>query len=368
MEITAFGDLYRGRRVLLTGHTGFKGSWMALWLQQLGAHVCGLALDPDTSPSHWELLGLDIEESRIDLRDLAAVHQSVGAFRPEIVFHMAAQALVRRSYRDPLDTWSTNVMGTANLLESCRGLPELQAVVVVTTDKCYHNREWLWGYREEDRLGGHDPYSASKACTEILVQSYRDSFFRPHHGPLIATARAGNVIGGGDWSEDRLLPDLLRAVSQGKALVIRSPKATRPWQHVLEPLSGYLRLGQKLLEKDASCAESWNFGPSSEGNCTVEDVLHKLRSSWDALRWEVTQEAQPHEASLLHLDSTKARHRLAWRPVWTLDEGLAYTALWNQSYLTQGKVLSLEQLNAYQSAAARARVAWCSTSPAKGEI
>lgn len=353
-----FGNHYQGRRVLLTGHTGFKGSWLALWLQQLGAQVTGVSLSPATSPSHWDLLGLDMPDSRIDIRDAAAVADVVHTVAPEIVFHLAAQPLVRRSYRDPLETWSTNVMGTANLLEACRYQSSVRAIVVITTDKCYENQEWEWGYRENDRLGGHDPYSASKAGAELVAASYRNAFFSQPYAPLLASARAGNVIGGGDWAEDRLIPDLVRAIARNSVLEIRSPNATRPWQHVLESLSGYLCLGEKLLEGKKEFAQAWNFGPDVDGNRSVADVLARLKSVWPAFAWHVTAHPQPHEANLLHLDSAKARQQLGWSPVWTLDDGLGATAQWYRAQHEQGALISQDQLQAYIYDAKRAGMTW----------
>ncbi|MGH8497910.1 MAG: CDP-glucose 4,6-dehydratase, partial [Methylococcales bacterium] len=323
--MSLFADCYQGCRVLLTGHTGFKGSWLALWLQHLGAQITGLALPPETTPNHWDLLELDIPEYRIDIRDIQAVEQAMWKIQPEMVFHLAAQPLVRRSYRDPLATWSTNVMGTANLLEACRKIPGLKASVVVTTDKCYENQEWPWGYRETDRLGGHDPYSASKAAAELVLASYRSSFFNGRDCALLATARAGNVIGGGDWSEDRLIPDLIRALTMNETLEIRSPGATRPWQHVLESLSGYLLLGQKLLEGRQDFAEAWNFGPDPESNRTVAEVLAGLSKHWPELAWRSVANPEHHEANWLYLDSAKSKTRLGWRPVWKLDDTFAAT-------------------------------------------
>jgi CDP-glucose 4,6-dehydratase len=278
--------------------------------------------------------------------------------KPEMVFHLAAQPLVRRSYRDPLETWSTNVMGTANLLDACRQTASVRAIVVVTTDKCYENQEWHWGYRESDRLGGHDPYSASKAATELVVASYRSAFFHAPDAPLLATARAGNVIGGGDWSEDRLIPDLVRAITTRTPLEIRSPTATRPWQHVLESLSGYLVLGQKLLEGKKSMAECWNFGPEPEGNRPVAEVLAQLTAHWPELTWQVTQHPQPHEAGLLYLDSAKAKTKLGWRPIWALDNALTATADWYRSFADKGRVVSRDQLAGYICAAQAAGLEW----------
>lgn len=356
--VTLFGDLYRGRRVLLTGHTGFKGSWLALWLTELGADVVGVALPPDTVPNHWDLLRLDVSDHRLDIRDGAAVARIVTAARPEIVFHLAAQSLVRRSYRNPLETWSTNVMGTANVLEACRQVRSVRAIVVVTSDKCYENRESMQGYRETDPLGGHDPYSASKASAELVAASYRGAFFHEQGAPLLATARAGNVIGGGDWSEDRLIPDLVRAIAAKASLEIRSPDATRPWQHVLESLNGYLLLGQKLLEGRREFAGSWNFGPEPEGNRTVADILARLKTHWPELVWHVTRQPQPHETRLLHLDSAKARAKLGWRSIWSVDETLAATADWYRTYLTAGRAESQIQLSAFIASAKVVGLEW----------
>ena len=353
-----FADAYRGRKVLLTGHTGFKGSWLALWLRQLGAEVAGVSLAPWTSPSHWDLLRLDMDSRYADIRDFDALRAVFAQARPEMVFHLAAQPLVRRSYADPLFTWSTNVAGTANVLEACRQTASVRAAVAVTTDKCYENQEWLWGYRESDPLGGHDPYSASKAAAELVAQSYRRAFFSPAGAPLLATARAGNVVGGGDWSEDRLVPDLVRALARGESLEIRSPRATRPWQHVLESLSGYLSLGQRLLQGEAGFAEAWNFGPDDAGNQPVERVLESLRRAWPGLRWHAASAAQPHEAGLLRLDSTKARQRLGWTPVWDLEESLAQTAHWYRRYLENRELASAEQLARYVGDARRKNLGW----------
>ena len=360
--MNAFGGIYRDRRILLTGHTGFKGSWLALWLKILRAQITGMALAPNSTPSHWDLLGLDIDDKRIDIRNAAAVADSVQTVAPEIVFHLAAQPLVRRSYSDPLETWSTNVVGTANVLEACRLQPSVRAIVVITTDKCYQNREWEWGYREIDRLGGHDPYSASKAGAELVVASYRDSFFNKPDGPLLASARSGNVIGGGDWSEDRLIPDLVRSISSGTTLEVRSPNATRPWQHVLEALSGYLCLGQKLIEGKNEFAQAWNFGPEADGNRTVVEVLSvlsQLKVLHSALDWRVVDKSKiQHEENLLHLDSTKARQRLGWQPVWSFDESVRVTAEWYRANVERGSVISKTQLQDYTASAKQAGLAW----------
>jgi CDP-glucose 4,6-dehydratase len=358
LGLTHFGGVYRGKRVLLTGHTGFKGSWLSLWLTELGANLTGISLSPETELNHWDPLGLSIDDRRIDVRDLIELQRVFDTTHPEVVFHLAAQPLVRRSYRDPIDTWSTNVMGTANVLEACRHQASVKAVVVVTTDKCYENQDWAWGYRESDRLGGHDPYSASKAAAEYVAASFRSSFFHLDSSLLLATARAGNVIGGGDWSEDRLIPDLIRAIEKKQSLEIRAPQATRPWQHVLESLSGYLLLGQKLLSGDQSYAEAWNFGPERDGNRSVSEVLAKLKAQWKTLCWHVTDQSQPHEANLLYLDSAKARSKLGWQPVWNLDITLEKTAEWYRAWLVDKAIISRRQLDDYLEAATDAGIGW----------
>jgi CDP-glucose 4,6-dehydratase len=358
LDCRAFQGIYRERRVLVTGHTGFKGSWLTLWLQELGAIVTGISLPSNTSPSHWKLLDLSIDDNCLDIRDPVKLRDAIARQQPEIVFHLAAQSLVRQSYRAPLETWSTNVTGTANVLEACRQNDSVRAIVVVTSDKCYQNEEWEWGYRENDRLGGHDPYSASKAAAELVVASYRKSFFESSVSPLIATARAGNVIGGGDWSEDRLVPDLVRSIRAQDVLTIRSPNATRPWQHVLESLSGYMQLGKELLEGKRENAKAWNFGPASEGNRSVSEVLARLSIEWPTLRYQLSPDTHVHEAQLLYLDSTMARKQLKWLPVWDFDRALSATALWYRSWIEDGRVISREQLVDYVAAAREQNVGW----------
>lgn len=357
-----FDDVYRGKRVLITGHTGFKGSWLSLWLKELGAEVIGVSLDPKSELNHWDLLRLetDVEDYRLDIRDsneLAVVFKET---QPEIVFHLAAQPLVRSSYSEPLETWSTNVMGTANVLEACRSTSSVRVILVITTDKCYENKEWAWGYRENDQLGGHDPYSASKAASELVVASYRNSFFQGENSASLVTARAGNVIGGGDWSEDRLIPDLIRAITKKQSLEIRSPNATRPWQHVLESLSGYLLLGRALVESGGKFEGAWNFGPERSGNQSVAEILSKLNSDWPEMAWHETQVKQAHEATLLYLDSSKAHTNLGWQPVWDLDIALKKTVDWYRSYLNDKILITQRQLYEYVDAAKNSQVSWVS--------
>jgi CDP-glucose 4,6-dehydratase len=315
-------------------------------------------LDPATEPNHWDLLALPVTDHRLDIRNEAAVRDVFADERPEIVFHLAAQPLVRRSYSEPIATWSTNVMGTAHILEAVRHTPDVRAAVVVTTDKCYENRESTWPYREHDRLGGHDPYSASKAGAELVAASYRAAFMHDAGAPLVATARGGNVIGGGDWSEDRLIPDLVRSLIDNQKLTIRSPQATRPWQHVLDCLSGYLLLGQHLLDGNATCAEPWNFGPEQQGSRTVEEVLQALVHDWPRLDWQVTDSRQPHEAGQLQLDSAKARTRLGWRPVWGFEQAIRQTGSWYRQWLESDEVTSLDQLCAYTADATASGLDW----------
>ncbi len=358
-----FRNLYLGKRVLVTGHTGFKGSWLCMWLKELGAKVTGISLAPETLPNHWTLLRLDsiIDDFRLDIRDANDVAKIFEDTQPEIVFHLAAQPLVRRSYQNPLETWSTNVMGTANVLEACRKTRSVQGIVVVTSDKCYENREWIWGYRENDQLGGHDPYSASKAGSEFVAASYRSAFFGSEGLPLLATARAGNVIGGGDWSDDRLIPDFVRAIISKRPLEIRLPNATRPWQHVLEPLCGYLLLGQNMLLGDRQFEGSWNFGPEYTGNRTVSEVVDILSNSWGNIQWHKTITAEPHEANLLFLDTTKAFTQLGWKSLWGFETTLKKTVEWYRAFIEQDAVISHQQLFDFIQDARDARVSWIET-------
>ena len=323
--------------VFLTGHTGFKGSWLALWLHALGAQVHGYALDPNTTPSLFDVARVaDVlaSDTRGDLADRAALQAALAAAQPTVVFHLAAQPLVRASYADPLGTFATNVMGTAHLLEAVRSVPSVRAVVVVTTDKVYDNREWVYPYRESDALGGHDPYSASKGAAEIVAASYRASFFHTPTSPRIATARAGNVIGGGDWAADRLLPDCLAAFADNHPVQLRYPGAVRPWQHVLEPLSGYLGLAKALLHAPAA-ATAWNFGPDARGDATVGQVAQRLAALWGQGACVNIPGGgnHPHEAGQLRLDITRARAELGWQPRWSLDDALVHTVAWHRAWL-----------------------------------
>ena len=357
-----FGGVYAGLRVLVTGHTGFKGSWLALWLHALGAEVCGLALPAEPGANHLALLGLPVDEALVDLRDAAAVAAALQRFQPEVVFHLAAQPLVRRSYREPAATFDVNVMGLVHLLEAVRATPSVRVFVNVTSDKCYLNRETAHGYREDDALGGHDPYSASKACAEIVSASYRSSLLCAGdgrgHPVALATARAGNVIGGGDWSEDRLIPDLVRSAVRGEPAAIRAPQATRPWQHVLEPLAGYLMLGERLLGEPHGDAEAWNFGPDAAGEGSVAEVVAAFSRAWPAVRSDIDPAPRLHEAGLLHLDSGKARERLGWRPVWNAALTLERTAAWYRRHHEHGEIASRSDLERYVADARRAGLAW----------
>jgi CDP-glucose 4,6-dehydratase len=328
---SSFGGIYRGRRVLVTGQTGFKGAWLSLWLHDLGAEVSGYALAPDTTPSLHDQLGLAglVDSRRGDVRDAALLEKTLRETRPEIVFHLAAQPLVRASYDAPAATFATNVLGTAHLLDAVRRAESVRVCVVVTTDKCYENREDDRAYREDDRLGGRDPYSASKACAEFVAASYRDSFFRREGRVSLSTARAGNVIGGGDWAADRLVPDCVRALAAGRPASLRQPRSVRPWQHVLDPLSGYLTLAARQLEQPEAFAEAWNFGPDPEAALTTGEVADLVVRAWGSGRWASVPDASaPHEAGLLRIDSQKARARLGWRPCYGPREAVSRTVDW----------------------------------------
>ena len=361
-----FESTYKGRRVLVTGHTGFKGSWLCAWLLDLGATVAGFSTNIPTKPSHFEVLRLTdrIEHFEGDVRNKGSLQKAIDKFCPEIVFHFAAQSLVRKSYEDPALTFETNSIGTLNLLECLRNQPSIKAAVLITSDKCYENVEWLWGYRENDRLGGKDPYSASKACAELISRVYMESFFKKH-GPNIATARAGNVIGGGDWASDRVVPDCVRAWSEKKPIITRNPKATRPWQHVLEPLSGYLTLGQKLFSGNSICKnQSFNFGPQEKINQSVGDLITEMTQYWPGAESKVQQDIDPSksESTLLKLNCEKSSQFLQWRAVLDFSETVRMTGEWYQAFYNEKQTSIIEttskQIQEYTEKATQSNLAW----------
>jgi len=351
-------SFWQGKRVLLTGHTGFKGSWLSLWLQSLGAHVVGYALAPPTQPSLFEVahVGRGMTSILGDIRDLASLQAVFSAHDIEIVIHMAAQPLVRYSYQNPVETYATNVMGTVHLLEAVRQSRGIKAVVNITTDKCYENREWPWGYRENEPMGGYDPYSNSKGCAELVSSAYRSSYFNSsryaEHGVALATVRAGNVIGGGDWAPDRLIPDILAAFEQGRCAEIRHPQAIRPWQHVLEPLRGYLSVAERLYEQGPDFAEGWNFGPNDEDAQPVGWIVEKMAQMWgNNAQWRIAAGEHPHEANYLKLDISKARSLLDWHPALRLNQALQLIIEWSRQYQAGADMheLTLAQIRAYQT-------------------
>jgi len=325
---------WRGKKVFLTGHTGFKGAWLSLWLQERGALLKGYSLAPNTRPSLFNEGAVEsgMESVIGDIRDLNCLTEHMGQFNPDIVIHMAAQPLVKRSYDNPVETYSTNVMGTVNLFEAVRTVSSVKAVVNVTTDKCYENREWVWGYRENEPMGGFDPYSNSKGCAELVTSCYKNSFFNAPDTASIATARAGNVVGGGDWAADRLIPDVIESFLRKEPALVRNPNATRPWQHVLEPISGYLLLAEKLYSEGSEFAEAWNFGPKDDDAKPVRWIVDQLCICTPGANWRTENARQPHEAGLLKLDSSKAKTRLGWAPRWRLEDALDKTLEWNQAW------------------------------------
>jgi CDP-glucose 4,6-dehydratase len=356
--LKGFGNFYKDKRILVTGHTGFKGAWLSIWLNKLEADVVGYALEPPTTPSLFDICILESRVTSIkgDVRDLKKLKDVFANYQPEIVFHMAAQPLVRYSYREPVETYGTNVMGTVNVLEACRHTPSIKAIVNITSDKCYENKEWVWGYRENDPMGGYDPYSSSKGCAELVTGAYLRSYFNPdkyrEHGVSLASVRAGNVIGGGDWAEDRLIADCIRALSEKKQIIVRSPDAVRPWQHVLEPLSGYLLLAQRLYEEGLTFSGAWNFGPDDDSVVPVRWVVDRVVEIWgDSASWKIDDGHKPHEARYLKLDCSKARTQLGWKPQWELYRGLNKTVEWYKAYYrSEADMLNftLEHINSYE--------------------
>jgi len=359
-----FNNIYKNKRVFITGHTGFKGSWLAFWLKQLGAKVYGYSLEPPIKCNHYRLLNLNIQSTFEDIRDHCKLSNAISSFKPDIVFHLAAQALVRLSYNKPIKTLETNIIGTANVFDVCRFVPSIKAIVNITSDKCYDNKEWVWSYRENDQMGGYDPYSVSKGCSELITSSYRNSFFNLNdyglkHNVLLASCRAGNVIGGGDWADDRLIPDIMKAANKGKTVDIRNPHATRPWQHVLEPLSGYLSIGQKLFEGKKEFADGWNFGPGTNGNLSVKILAERLPKYWNKIKFNVNKNLNTmHEAGLLKLDCSKAYNKLLWRGVWDTDTTLMKTIAWYKSYYENKVVNTGLDLNTYISDATKINLSW----------
>ena len=347
-------EFWKGKKVLITGHTGFKGSWLSLWLQKMGADLVGYSLLPPTSPSLFEEASVVTGMRSIigDVRDLEKIKHVMQEEQPEIIFHLAAQALVRPSYENPVETYSTNVMGTVNVLEAIRLLSCVKSAVIITSDKCYENREWVWSYRENDAMGGYDPYSNSKSCAELVTSSFRQSFFNKEDGVAsVASVRAGNVIGGGDWAEDRLIPDMMRAITEKRPVLIRSPHAIRPWQHVLEPLSGYLLLAEKLYESGSDWAEGWNFGPNDSDAKPVQWIVDQFTQLWgEDASWILDETVHPHEAHYLKLDCSKAGMRLDWQPQWSLSYTLESIAAWHKAYQNNQDMhyFSLNQIEKFQ--------------------
>lgn len=355
LEVMVSASFWQGRRVFLTGHTGFKGSWLAMWLAQMGADVTGFSLPADDISLFRQARVQDgLTHIEGDIRDMGAVEDAMARARPEILFHLAAQPLVRLSYDCPVETFATNVQGTVHVLDAARRAANLKAIVCVTSDKCYENREWVWPYRESDPMGGYDPYSASKGAAELVISAYRRSFFGK--GPLLASVRAGNVIGGGDWAADRLIPDIIRALVAGEAPFIRSPASIRPWQHVLEALGGYLMIAQRLAQGDAATSAGWNFGPADDDTRPVDWIADRLCAAWGGPAWRTEAQVQPHEAKILKLDCSKARTELGWRPALRLQEALDYIVDWHRHVADGGDAaqVSFAQLSAYRKQLDRA--------------
>ena len=362
-----FNGIYKNKTVLITGHTGFKGSWLIFWLIKMKANVIGYSKDIPTNPAHFELLQKNnylknLIDIRGDIKDEKKLNKVFREYKPDIVFHLAAQPLVRYSYKNPIETYETNVIGTLKVFEACKEA-NVKAIVNITSDKCYENKEWVWGYRENDALGGYDPYSSSKACSEILTNSYRNSFFnlneyKKTHNTLLASCRAGNVIGGGDWAEDRLISDIVKATVINKKVMIRNPNAIRPWQHVLEPISGYLLVGQKLLEGKKEFAGAWNFGPFDEGNMRVIDVLNECKKQWDKIEFEIDNKLHFHEAQFLKLDCSKANFYLKWHPVWDSKKAIKKTIIWYKKFCENKEILTENDFDSYIENAIKKGIIW----------
>lgn len=358
-----FSGIYKDKIVLVTGHTGFKGSWLSLWLDKMGAKVVGYSQNPPTKPNHFELLNLDIVSVIGDIRDAKKLDAVFEKYKPDIVFHLAAQPLVRLSYENPIETYETNVIGTLKVFEACKK-HKVKAIVNITSDKAYANKEQIWGYKESDRMGGYDPYSSSKGCAEILSASYRNSYFnideyKKTHKTLLATCRAGNVVGGGDWAQDRLMSDIVKSASEKSTTIIRNPKATRPWQHVLEPLSGYLLVGQKLLESQKEFGCAWNFGSCDADNLKVEKFIQKAKKDWKNIEYKVERNEQdPHEANLLKLDSTKVKTFLKWQSVWNGDKAIKRAVKWYKAYYEKDEILTYKDLKRYIKDAKKKNIEW----------
>lgn len=348
-----FGGIYKNKKVLITGHTGFKGSWLALWLTKLGANVIGYSINKPTNPNHFDLLNLNITSLIGDILDKEKIFNTIKEHKPDIIFHLAAQSLVRKSYIEPINTFETNIMGTLNVLEACKKLGSVKAIVNITSDKCYKNKEDGKLYTEDDSMGGDDPYSASKGASEIVSQSYRESFFnlneyKKSHNTLVANARAGNVIGGGDWAEDRLIPDIIKATKENTNTIIRNPNSIRPWQHVLEPLNGYLKLGEKLLNGEKEFADNWNFGPSEDSCITVGELTKYIKNEWGKINFEIHKNTDNlKEAKILKLDSNKSKKSLGCRNVWDTEETIRKTINWYKTYYDKNIILSEDDLNSY---------------------
>jgi CDP-glucose 4,6-dehydratase len=364
LEMTSlFGGIFKDKKILVTGHTGFKGSWLIHWLDKLGAQVYGIALDPLSEPNHISVLKSKYTSRVLDITRKVELEAAIGEIRPEMIFHLAAQAIVRLSYEQPYETFLTNIMGTVNVLEAARHVDSVKAVVIITSDKCYENREWVWGYRENDPMGGKDPYSSSKGCAELITAAYRNSFFNAasygtSHHVLIASARAGNVIGGGDWAQDRIIPDLVKAASQGSTLFLRYPNATRPWQHVLEPLSGYLMLGWRLLEGKPEFAKGWNFGPDISSNLSVIELVKEAARTWPAVRFEFENFPHLPEAGYLMLDSSMARKQLSWNTVWDFKTSIRRTIQWYKHYYEENAIQTDSDLEEFVTEANEKFLVW----------